>query len=65
MKMSTLQEILSNENQSSEALDTESENPELYLITGILANISHLLIVTNSAVNIIVYALKVKLGLSR
>ena len=33
--------------------------PEVNLIVDIIANISHILIVTNSAVNIIVYALKV------
>ena len=37
------------------------EDPDINLLLDILTNISHLLIVTNSSVNIIVYALKVNI----
>ena len=35
------------------------KDPRINLAADIVANVSHLLIVTNSAINIVVYALKV------
>ena len=55
-----------NNNFPSQAIFTSSsqpveDDPDINLLLDILTNISHLLIVTNSSVNIIVYALKVKI----
>ena len=40
-------------------ISPDPEDPGLDLLLDILTNISHLLIVTNSSVNIVVYVLKV------
>ena len=37
------------------------EDPVINLVAEIVTNISHILIVTNSAINIVVYTLKVKI----
>ena len=59
-----------NDNFSSQAIFTSSSqlvdgDPDINLLLDILTNISHLLIVTNSSVNIIVYVLKVKISESQ
>ena len=39
-----------------------TSNKRLRMAEHVIANVSHILIVTNSAVNIIVYAMKVEIG---
>ena len=43
-------------------LSVVTGQPVMGLVENIIANISHILIVTNSAVNIVVYAMKVSSG---
>ena len=44
--------------------NTEQEDPSIKLFLEIVINISHLLITTNSSVNIVVYFLKVSFNLT-